>query len=294
MSEADTATTCYRHDDVEAGVRCQRCGRGVCGECVVPAPVGFHCPECVAEASARTRSIAVTLGATPYLTYTLITINVLVALAGIASNSGWFQGELGTIGVNCGLLGGGIDIENGRPVIIGIDQGEWYRIFTGGFLHAGPIHLGFNMFLLWQLGTMLETQLGRVRFGLLYAVSLLGGSLGALLFAPDTITVGASGAVFGLMGGFFILERMGMFGAQRSSVGVLIAINLVLTFAIPGISIGGHLGGLVVGVGVSWLFHEYTRRGLPPTVPISLVLVLSAVLFWGSLWAATFWMDPLL
>lgn len=256
------------------------------------ASVGFHCPECRAEDRQRAPRVQ---GVTtvPYLTYGLIGANVLVAIAGVLENSGWFEGELGTIGVRYGLLGGGFELKRRGPVLIGVDAGEWYRVLSGAFLHSGPIHLGFNMLLLWMLGSMLEPALGSVRYGLLYLAATVGGSFGALLLAPDTVTVGASGAVFGLMGAVFAIERAQGVSPMQTSVGFLIVINLVLTFAIPGISIGGHIGGLVTGGAVGWVFHEYARRRLPPAIPTAITAGFAVVLFLGCLWAASTWTDPL-
>ncbi|MFQ5382741.1 MAG: rhomboid family intramembrane serine protease [Dehalococcoidia bacterium] len=292
VSDLDTATTCYQHPEREAGVRCQRCDRVICQECMRMSSVGFHCPECVAEDIRRVPRVY-RLQEPPYLAYALIALNIGVALAGILENSGWFGGQLGRIGVNFALLGGGLTFERGGFGVIGVDGGEWYRIITGAFLHSGPIHLGFNMFLLWQLGLMLEPVLGRPRFGLLYLVSLLGGSFGALLMAPDTFTVGASGAVFGLMGAVFLMERARGISAMQSSVGFLIVINLVLTFAIPGISIGGHVGGLLAGAATGWWFHQASERRIEGMLPDAIVACFALVLFAASLWAASLWDSPL-
>lgn len=259
---------------------------------MVPAPVGFQCPECVQAAAAQTRQVALLKVGTPYVSYALIAANVLVALAGL-TQPGWTQGDLGTIGREGALLGGGRILRDGVPVLAGVSQGEWYRIFSGAFIHAGPIHIFFNMLLLWQTGSLLEPALGRARFALLYLVSLLGGAFGALLLAPDTLTVGASGAVFGLMGALFVAERKGVFGGYRTSVGFLIVINLVLSVAIPGISLGGHVGGLIAGAAAGWIFHEFEQRRLPQVVPFALVGAMSWMLFAGSLWAASLWRNPL-
>jgi len=133
------------------------------------------------------------------------------------------------------------------PPLVG--DGEWWRLVTGGFLHANLVHIGFNMFLLWLLGSELEPFLGRLRFGLLYATSLLAGSFGVMLLAPHQPTVGASGAVFGLMGAMVVAQRALGIDPWQSGIGSLVAINLVFTFLVPNISIGGHLGGLLLGEG---------------------------------------------
>ncbi|MGH2610954.1 MAG: rhomboid family intramembrane serine protease, partial [Tepidiformaceae bacterium] len=133
---------------------------------MVPAPVGVHCKSCVATArKSQAHPFLIAQGTTPYVTYALIAVNVMVALLGLAT-SAWAQGELGPVGVHGGLLGGGLQLDGDGPQVIGVDAGEWYRIFTGAFIHAGPIHLGFNMLILWQAGTALEPALGRVRFAL--------------------------------------------------------------------------------------------------------------------------------
>ena len=261
---------------------------------MVPAPVGFHCESCVATARKSQRQpFLAAEGTTPYITYALIAVNVAVALAGLAT-SAWAQGELGPIGIRGGLLGGGVQLTGDGLEFLGVDAGEWYRIFTGAFIHAGPIHLGFNMLILWQAGTVLEPVLGRFRFALLYTAAVLGGSFGALLLTPDTITIGASGGVFGLMGALFVIERSGLLGFARSGVGFLILINLVITFAVPRISIGGHLGGLLAGLAVGWAFQEFQRRQLNPTMPVVATVALMLTLFAGCIWAASRWTNPIL
>jgi len=286
------AARCYRHPDRESGIRCQRCGRSICPECMAPSPVGFHCPECVESARRQTRQVVAIAMRTPYVTYALIAANALVALAGL-SQAGWASGELGTIGRDGALLGGGLILRDGVPTLVGVSQGEWYRVFTGAFIHAGPLHILFNMILLWQTGALLEPALGRARFGLLYTVSLLGGAFGALLLAPNTFTVGASGAVFGLMGALFVAERKGVFGAYRTSVGFLIVVNLVISVAIPGISLGGHVGGLIAGSAAAWVFHEFENRKIAPAVPVAVNLAVGWGLFAACLWAASLWRNPL-
>ncbi|HUF32841.1 MAG TPA: rhomboid family intramembrane serine protease, partial [Acidimicrobiales bacterium] len=128
-----------------------------------------------------------------------------------------------------------------------VAAGEWYRIVTSGFLHFGLVHLGFNMFILYMLGQMMEPALGRVRFGVIYVAGLLGGAFGALLLSPDARTAGASGAVFGLMGAAVVGMRHRGVDPMQSGIGGLLVLNVVITFAVPGISIGGHLGGLAGG-----------------------------------------------
>ena len=118
---------------------------------------------------------------------------------------------------------------------------------TGAFLHSGPLHLLMNMFLLWLLAKELEGALGHLNFLLCYVVSVLGGGLGVMLLSPDAPTLGASGGVFGLMGALVVLQLRARQNPWNTGLGGLVAINLVITFTLPGISVGGHVGGLVAG-----------------------------------------------
>jgi membrane associated rhomboid family serine protease len=186
---------------------------------MISAPVGFQCRECVKGAPA-VRTLR-SLRPDPYLTMALIAVNAVVFLGRVGS------GDIGLFG----------------PAVA---AGDWWRIVTSGFLHYDILHIGFNMVLLWWLGSMLEPSLGRVRFGILYAGALLAGSLGVLVLDPNALTGGASGAVFGLMAATFLSQRRRGVDPMQSGIGGLIVINLVLSFR-PGVSIGGHLGGLVGG-----------------------------------------------
>jgi membrane associated rhomboid family serine protease len=223
---------CYRHPGRESGVRCRRCERPICPDCMITAPVGFQCPSCVHQAP-PVRSLR-SLATRPVVTYALIAASVVAFLPSLAAGPGAGPGG-NPLAVDFALFG---------PAVA---QGEWWRLITSGFLHYGLIHLAFNMIILVQLGAMLEPTLGRLRFGLLYATALFGGSFGALLLQPGGRTAGASGAVFGLMGAAVVGMRRRGVDPMQSGIGGLLAINLVLTFVIPGISIGGHLGGLAGG-----------------------------------------------
>jgi membrane associated rhomboid family serine protease len=143
-----------------------------------------------------------------------------------------------------------------------VAAGEWWRLLTSGFLHYGLLHLGFNMFILLQLGTLLEPALGRVRLGVLYVTALLGGALGVMLIQPDAFTAGASGAVFGLMGATVVVVRARGGDVMATGLPALLGINVLLTFTLPGISIGGHLGGLLIGTVAGWLL-VVTEAGSP-------------------------------
>ena len=226
--------TCYRHPGRETGVSCSNCGRPICPDCMTPTSVGMRCPEC-----ARDRTPVRTMRnmeSQPTVTFALIALNVIAFVAELGSGAGVSSGGGGTI-ISDGALNG--------PAIA--DQNEYWRLITSGFLHAGLIHIGFNMYLLYILGQILEPAIGHVRFAALYFTSLLAGSFGALVADPGALTVGASGAVFGLMGGAVVAMRARGFDPMASGIPALILLNLVFSFLFPGISIGGHIGGLLGG-----------------------------------------------
>jgi membrane associated rhomboid family serine protease len=230
---AGTATqTCYRHPNRVTGVSCSSCGRPICPDCMTPTPVGMRCPEC-ARQKTKVHNMR-TMRSDPRVTVGII---IVCAVAFLASGSF----GLGTSGGNrlaadFALFGPSIAVDH-----------EYWRLVTGGFLHAGLLHIAFNMYLLWVLGQMLETTLGSGRFAALYATALLWGSFGALLLTPDKVTVGASGAVFGLMGAAAVELRSRGINPFQTDIGMLILFNLGLSFVLSGISIGGHIGGLVGG-----------------------------------------------
>jgi membrane associated rhomboid family serine protease len=161
---------------------------------------------------------------------------------------------------------------------IAIADGEWWRLVSGGFLHGGLIHLGFNMLIIFQLGTMLETAMGRWRFAVLYATSLLVGSAGAVAMSGiGTTSIGASTAAYGLMGALAITFHRRGLDVMRSGLGMTILLNLGLTFIIPNISIGGHLGGLAAGVAVGALLHDPRRYKGWPVVVIGIALIAASL-----------------
>ncbi len=176
----------------------------------------------------------------PSVTYALIAINVAVFLT---EGSFSLNGQPTSKIYEEGALFGSI---RGVPTL-GVAHGQWWRIVTSGFMHEDLLHIGFNMWVLYYLGMMLEPALGRVKFSVIYAVSLLTGSLGALLVSPHSLTVGASGAIFGLMGAAAIEMRARQIPLMQSGVGGLIVLNLIISFTLPGISWGGHIGGLIGG-----------------------------------------------
>ncbi len=232
--------TCYRHPDRRAGVVCQRCDRPICPDCMQQASVGFHCPECTKRSGQKVLR-ASQLRTKPVVTHALIALNLAVFVAGIGSG---LQTKDRVI-IDGGLVGEAVNPFTGQ--LVGVAHGEWWRLLSSGFLHANAIHIGFNMFVLLQLGRLLEPALGRLRFGLIYVVAMLSGAFGVLLLEPNAYTVGASGAVFGLMGAAVAAMRARGIDPFASGLGGTIALNLLITFTIPGISIGGHVGGLIGG-----------------------------------------------
>jgi membrane associated rhomboid family serine protease len=257
MESATTATTCYRHPDRETGVSCSSCGRPICPECMTSTVVGMRCPECARQRT-QVRTVR-DLHAAPELTYGIIAVNLVAFLAQMAAGGG--------------LRGGGTVMQQGALFGPAVADGEVWRIVTGGFLHAGLLHIAFNMYFLYFLGQLLEPAIGKARFGLLYAVSLLGGSFGALFLRPDALTVGASGAVFGLLAAAILAARARGIDPMQSGLGLTLLLNLGITFVLPGISIGGHLGGLVAGGIAGFLLFEVADRRRAARVPVILACV---------------------
>jgi membrane associated rhomboid family serine protease len=264
---------CYRHPDRETGVRCTRCERPICPECMVSASVGFQCPDCVRTgsgtghppAAALPRTIAGgTLTANPRLiTKILLGINLAVFIAVQARPS--LLHDL--------VLLGAWPTEPFTP-IQGVAGGEWYRLVTSVFTHEAIWHIGFNMLSLWWLGGPLEAALGRTRYLTLYLVSGLAGStLAYLATSPTTATLGASGAVFGLFGATAVLMRR--MNYDMRPILALLAINLLFTFN-PGFNISwqAHIGGLVAGVviGYGMVHAPRERRALIQYGTCALVL----------------------
>ena len=223
---------CTRHPDVATGRHCTRCERAACNDCLTPAPVGSHCVDCVRSArpSAAVRAKYWNASQNILVTRTLIAMNVVAFVWTVAGNREY------DLGLSLAY----------------IENGEWYRIFTSGFLHFGLIHVGMNMLLLWQLGQLLEPAMGRTRFTALYFIAMVGGAIGALIVEPNGLTGGASGAVFGLMAAAAVgLQQRGI-NPMQTGIGSTLILNLLITFAIPGISIGGHIGGALTGAAVGY------------------------------------------
>ena len=229
---------CYRHPDRETGVSCSDCGRGICPDCMTFGSVGIRCPDHSGHPQGAAKVIQGvqrrTTAGPGFVAKGLIGINVLVYLLQLAQGA--------PVNANRGSI-----FENGALYGPLVAEGEWWRLLSAAFLHYGPLHLAMNMLVLYLFGPALEGVLGSARFLLLYLASGLAGSAGALLLSsPTAVTVGASGAIYGLFGAILVLERQGTY-VFGGSVLPLLLINLAITFAVPGISIGGHLGGLAGG-----------------------------------------------
>ena len=264
---------CYRHPDREGGVRCRRCSRPICPDCMVQASVGFQCPSCARSGPPGPRPLR-RLGRDPYVTWAIIAACVAVFLPSLAAGAALAgRGDLDVAG----------ELALNGPAVA---DGDWWRLLTSGFVHYGLLHIGFNMFVLLQLGTLLEPALGRLRFAALYATALLGGSCGALLLDPNALTAGASGAVYGLMGAAVLgLRRRGI-DPFRTGLGGLLVINLLLTFVIPGISVGGHLGGLAAGAVAGGALFATEDTARDRALGAGAVLVLGLGLLLTGLWLA--------
>ncbi|MFC9284063.1 rhomboid family intramembrane serine protease [Streptomyces collinus] len=276
--DARSLPVCYRHPDRETGVRCTRCERPICPECMVSASVGFQCPDCVRDGSgtghaptaSQPRTMAGgTMTADPRLiTKILIGINIAVFIA---------------VQVKSSLLNDLVLIGQWPPkpfqTTMGVTQGEWYRFVTSMFTHQQFWHIGFNMLSLWWIGGPLEAALGRARYLTLYFVSgLAGGALTYLLAGPSTASLGASGAIFGLFGATAVLMRR--LNYDMRPIFVLLAINLAFTFGFKDIAWEAHIGGLVAGVitGYAMVHAPREKRALVQYGTCALVLVVSVVL----------------
>src|SRR3954452_1340355 len=268
---------CYRHPGRETNVQCSNCGRPICPDCMTVTPVGMRCPECARDRTKVTRMTpGIHLGRAP-ATYVLIVINVIAFIAEIGAGA--------PLGIS--FQGGGSVFRDGSLYGPAVANGEWYRIVTAGFLHAGLLHILFNMVALYFLGSLLEPGIGTPRFLGVYFVSLLAGSFGALLLSPNEYTVGASGAIFGLMSAAFIVARHRGVEQLASQIGFFVILNLVITFGVSGISVGGHLGGLVGGALAGLLITFAERQAQRPVrLEVLGMVAIGAVSVAGALAAA--------
>jgi membrane associated rhomboid family serine protease len=251
--------TCYRHPDRVTGLSCSECGRPICTECMTMAPVGIRCPEHSGRPQGVTRMSrgvqrAAFEGIGAKVTKALIAINVGVYVAELAT--GGTVNGVGSPIYDKGFLAA-LQLDS-HGNLVGVARGEYWRLITAAFLHYGPFHLLLNMLALWWFGSLLEQRIGSGKYLLLYIVSGLAGSAGALIASPLTPTVGASGAIFGVLGAGFVLERQRDYVFGGSALGIIV-INLVLTFSIANISIGGHIGGLIGGMAAALGMTQFGR-----------------------------------
>ena len=264
MSTPPVTPTCYRHPDRVTYVRCARCNRYICPECMRDAAVGHQCVECVNTGAQQVRQVR-TQTTKPIVTYTLIAANVVM-----------FVLQISVPGLQ-------------RELVLqsyAVADGELYRLLTSAFLHYGPAHILFNMWALYVVGPPLEAALGRLRFSALYLLSALGGSvLVYLLSSPVAQTAGASGAIFGLFGAIFVVGKR--LNTDVRWVVAIIAINLAFTFVIPlvssqNISWQGHIGGLVSGavIATAYAYAPRGSRNLVQAGATAAALVVFALLIW--------------
>ncbi len=265
---------CYRHPDRETGLSCSECGRPICVDCMSTAPVGIRCPDHAATGRPLGQTVkaarpSLTLDST-LVTKALIAVNVVFYLITVAQGAG-VNSPGGALFNDFALYG---------PLVA---DGDWWRLVSAAFLHASLLHIAFNMLALWWIGGPLEAAIGHWRYLTIYAVSGLAGSAGALLAEPRAVTVGASGAIFGLLGAMVVVQWQST-GSIAGPATTLILVNLAITFAVPNISWGGHLGGLVGGaLATLALTHFGTRhvayaRITPVAVASLIVIMVGSVL----------------
>lgn len=274
----ETAPTCYRHGDRETYVRCIRCDRPICPDCMTAASVGFQCPECVKEGNKSIRQARTVFGGRVVEDSTVV--KVLIAINVVA-----FVAQLASATVT--------DDYAMEPYAVAY-HGEFYRMLTSAFLHSPGflLHIGFNMYALFAFGGHLERLLGPVRFLVLYVVAAFGGSVASLLFIePVTFTaladgrtqaiintsIGASGAVFGLFGAYFVLARK--LRADTSQILVLIGINLAIGFVGSRyINNWAHIGGLATGAAIAFVYASVPRGRWRTAVQFTGVAAVAALL----------------
>lgn len=294
MAEPVASPVCYRHPERPTRISCQRCSRFICPECMNPSAVGFQCPECVAQGRRETRQGQMPYGGTPskdprMTTFVLIGINVAV-WAAVLLTGGAFGRLFNLFAIT--PMGYCVNADSYVVSIVvaectgpgvswtdGVSSGAWWQILTSAFTHSEVIHIAFNMFALYVLGPQLERLLGRTRFLALYVVSALAASAFVMLFSvPFVSTVGASGAIFGMLGAFLLVARK--HGGDVRQILILLGVNVVITVVGSSyISWQGHLGGLVGGLAVTAaLIHlprQYRKRW--QWVLVGLVAALSLV-----------------
>ncbi|HET7354273.1 MAG TPA: rhomboid family intramembrane serine protease [Gaiellaceae bacterium] len=276
---------CYRHPDRETGLSCSDCGRPICADCATFAPVGIRCPDHAGVRRGpatrlkprpvrRAPGIALASGSAP-ITRALIAINVAIYLI-TASQGGGFNAPGGSLFDKFVLVGSNSHLGGLAPFGDLAHDHQWYRLVTSMFLHGSILHIAFNMYALWVIGTPVEQYLGRARYLGLYFVSGLAGAAGAVLQAPFQPVVGASGAIFGILGAMLIIEWQ-VTGRLAGNAATWIGINLVISFAIPNISWGGHIGGLIGGILITLAYAGWRERGRAAMGHLGLTGVLGLV-----------------
>jgi membrane associated rhomboid family serine protease len=267
---------CYRHPERATGVRCTRCGRPICPECMVNASVGFQCPECVREGASSVRAARTEAGGRVVargglVTSVLIAVNVVVWLLAYTR---------GVAFVDRLVLVGEFPYP-AQPGSYGVATGQWYRLLTAVFLHQSWLHIGMNMLALYSIGPQLEHALGRLRYLALYLVSGLAGTgLSYLVAAPQQASLGASGAIFGLLGATLVYYRKR--GFELGPIVSVIVFNLILTFSVPLIDWRAHVGGLVAGgLLMTAMMHGGRKYRAPVQVgAVVVVLCVVAAMVW--------------
>jgi membrane associated rhomboid family serine protease len=270
---------CYRHPGRETYVSCVRCGRHACPDCLRSAAVGQQCVDCIRDGNRGSRQAIGRFGGkvsdTPVVTYTLVALCVLAYLAELAYGKTVHYGE---------MVGGAIDPT--INAVIGVSQGDWYRLLTSAFLHAPPgsglglTHIIFNMWALMVVGPSLERVLGRVRFLAVYLVSALAGSVLYYLIAPPSVpALGASGAIFGLFGAWFVLAKRLRLDTRQ--VVLLIVLNLGITFLfIRSIGWEAHVGGLIAGTALT-AAYVYAPRANRTLIQVAATIAMLAIIVAG-------------
>ncbi|MGI9135646.1 MAG: rhomboid family intramembrane serine protease [Candidatus Nanopelagicales bacterium] len=253
------APVCFRHPDRVSYVKCTRCARPICPDCMISASVGFQCPDCVHGAAASAPRIKTSVGAPavekPTVTYALIGINVFAFLLMLVSGIDQTATQWGMF-----------------PPSIAIDN-EWWRLVTSAFLHGGWLHIAFNMYVLYALGPSLERVLGHSRYLVLYLMAALGGAVCSYAFSDVmTVSVGASGAIFGLMGALVVAGRKLRYDITQ--VLILLAVNFAIGFMAPGVDWRAHVGGMVVGAAVAAIFVLPPARIRMPAQVLGIIAVL--------------------
>jgi len=243
------------------------------------AAVGIRCPVCAGKATPLQRA-GFTMPHAPLVTYSLIMINV--AVFALTNQVGGGGGAFGFGSADLNSLGQ-------RLVLFGpaVAHGQDYRLLTAAFIHYGVLHIAFNMYALFILGTAFERYAGHMRFAVVYFTAALAGSFGALILTPHSATAGASGAIFGIMGALLVFERQRGIALMQSPIVGWIVINLIITVSIPGISIGGHVGGLIGGGLAGFALSDYGRShmaygrlGVLPVLGVAAIVIASVA---GSL-----------